>query len=190
MALGLACAGTTALAEKADRTQPMNVVADTLRYDDLKQVSEFSGHVILTKGTLTIRADKVQVRQDPQGYQYGTATAAPGQRAFFRQKREKLDEWIEGEAETLLYDGKADRVQFSTNAVIRRYQGATLLDESTGHSVVYENTSDQFTVDGHKPGGSRERVRTLLAPRTPAQALPPESANPLKPSPALTGNAS
>jgi len=35
------------------------------------------------------------VRQDPEGYQYGVATAEPGKRAFYRQKREGLDEFIE-----------------------------------------------------------------------------------------------
>jgi lipopolysaccharide export system protein LptA len=192
LALGLSLAGTLAHAEKADRNQPMNVVADTLKYDDLKQVSIFTGHVILTKGSLIIRAEKVEVRQDPQGYQYGTASTPKGQRAFFRQKRDKPDEWIEGEAEVLIYDGKADKVQFNTNAVIRRYQGTTLLDESTGHSATYDNNADQFNVDGGKSSSSTgapvQRVRTILAPRNQTDSgSAPEPINTLKPSPSLTG---
>lgn len=191
LTLGLLVAGTQALAEKADRNQPMNVVADTLKYDDLKQISVFTGHVILTKGSLIIRAERVEVRQDPQGYQYGTATATKGQRAFFRQKRDKPDEWIEGEAEVLIYDGKADKVQFNTNAVIRRFQGTSLLDESTGHTATYDNNADQFNVDGGKSSGAgaaAQRVRTILAPRNPPEAAPvPEPVTPLKPSPSLTG---
>lgn len=171
-------AGLPALAEKADKNKPMNVVADTLRYDDLQQVSEFNGHVVLTKGTLIIRADKVLVRQDPQGFQYGTATATPGKRAFFRQKRENVDEWLEGEAETLIYDGKSDTLRFTRNAVIRRYKGATLADESSGHLITYDNTTDQFSVDGERkagpagelpPGG---RIRTMLSPKTTEPATP------------------
>ena len=36
-------------AEKADRNKPMNIEADALRYDDLKQTSVFTGRVVLTK---------------------------------------------------------------------------------------------------------------------------------------------
>ncbi len=75
-------------AEKADRNKPMNVESDALRYDDLKQVSVFSGNVVLTKGSILIRGAQIEVRQDPEGYQYGLVTGAPGKQAFFRQKRD------------------------------------------------------------------------------------------------------
>ena len=46
--LALACVVLMASlrAEKADRTKPMNVEADTLRYDDVKQTSVFTGRVV------------------------------------------------------------------------------------------------------------------------------------------------
>jgi lipopolysaccharide export system protein LptA len=159
------------------------VAADSLKYDDLKQTSEFLGNVVLTKGTLVIRAQQVVVRQDPQGYQFGTAMGSAGSKAFFRQKREKVDEWIEGEALSLLYDGRADTVRFTESAVIRRYKGATLTDESSGHSIVYDNTTDVFTIDGGKrpspaSAGSNAganagagRIRAVLSPNmTPSDA--------------------
>ena len=65
-------------AERADRDKPMNIEADTLRYDDLKQTSVFTGNVVITKGTTIIRGDRVEVSQDPQGYQQATSVAAPG----------------------------------------------------------------------------------------------------------------
>ncbi|HSN78833.1 MAG TPA: lipopolysaccharide transport periplasmic protein LptA, partial [Rhodoferax sp.] len=88
-------------AENADRDKPMNVEADALRYDDAKKVSVFTGKVVLTKGTILIRGEKLEVRQDEQGYQYGVVTAESGKRALFRQKREGVDEIIEGEGETI-----------------------------------------------------------------------------------------
>src|SRR5450759_1643503 len=112
----LALNGGAACAEKADRDKPMNVESDSLRYDDLKQTSVFTGRVVLTKGTILIRGARIDVRQDADGYQYGVVTAEPGKLAFFRQKREGLDEYIEGEVETIDYDGKADRVKFSQHA--------------------------------------------------------------------------
>jgi lipopolysaccharide export system protein LptA len=179
-----------ARAEKADRDKPMNVEADSLRYDDLRQVSVFTGKVVLTKGTIIIRGARLEVRQDPDGFQYGIVTAEPGKRAFYRQKREGLDEWIEGESEVIDYDGKADRVKFIRQAELRRLRGATTADEMIGSLITYENTTDVFTVDGGpaspRPGG---RVRAVLGPReaasAPATPTPPAQ---LKPAPGVSGS--
>ena len=154
-------------AEKADRNKPMNVESDALRYDDIKQVSIFTGNVVLTKGTILIRGAQIEVRQDPEGYQHGLVTGAPGQQAFFRQKRDNLDEYIEGEGDTIEYDGKADTVRFIKKAQMRRLRGATLADETTGAVILYENLTDRFTVDGAPktataPAG---RVRAMLTPK-------------------------
>ena len=73
-------------AENADRDKPMNVEADALRYDDVKKISVFTGRVVLTKGTILIRGEKLEVRQDPQGYQYGVVTAEPGKLRVFPAK--------------------------------------------------------------------------------------------------------
>src|SRR5450830_1800351 len=133
LSVGLACA------EKADRNKPMNVESDALRFDDLKQTSVFTGRVVLTKGTIIIRGAKIDVRQDPEGYQFGVVTAEPGKLAFFRQKREGLDEFIEGEGETIEYDGRADTVKFIKQAQLRRFRGATLSDELSGAVILYNN---------------------------------------------------
>lgn len=163
-------------AEKADRDKPMNVESDALRYDDLKQTSIFTGRVVLTKGTIIVRGAQINVRQDPEGYQYGVATAEPGKLAFYRQKREGLDEFIEGEGETIEYDGKADTVKFIKNAQLRRYRGAILNDEMTGGVILYNNSTDVFTIDGGAakggPAASGGRVRAMLTPKVDA-VVPP-----------------
>src|SRR5450830_1363818 len=135
----LALVGGLACAEKADRNKPMNVESDALRYDDLKQTSVFTGRVVLTKGTILIRGTKIDVRQDADGNQFGVVTAEPGKLAFFRQKREGLDEFVEGEGETIEYDGRADTVKFIKQAQLRRFRGATLSDELSGAVILYNN---------------------------------------------------
>ncbi|MDR7306731.1 lipopolysaccharide transport periplasmic protein LptA [Rhodoferax saidenbachensis] len=165
--LALSSVAGHAWAEKADRNKPMNVEADALRYDDVKQVSVFSGHVVLTKGSILIRGAQIEVRQDPDGYQYGLVTGSTATPAFFRQKREGLDEFIEGDGDTIEYDGKADTVRFVKKAQLRRLRGATLADEVTGAVILYENLTDKFTVDGAPktaaaPAG---RVRAMLTPK-------------------------
>ena len=179
-----------AMAEKADRDMPMNAESDALRYDDLKQSSIFTGNVIITKGSILIRGARVDVFQDAQGYQQAVVIAEPGKLAYYRSKRDGVDEVIEGEGERIEYDSQADNVKFIGKAVLRRYVDGKLADESNGALIRYENTTDVFTVDGSaqpvrtasNPSG---RVRALLAPRAPAPAAKPAAtANPV-PSPGL-----
>jgi lipopolysaccharide export system protein LptA len=191
--LGL-CMGT-ANAEKADRNKPMFIESDALRVDDLKQVSVATGKVVVTKGSIIIRGARVEVRQDAEGYQYGVATGEPGGRAFFRQKREAVDEFIEGDGETIVYDGKADTVRFIKRGEMRRFKGAQLFDETSGNVIVYDNSADVFTVDsGASPGApGTGRVRTMLTPNpTPGSAAanpaPAASSAPLRQSGALGGS--
>jgi lipopolysaccharide export system protein LptA len=187
----------SALAEKADRTKPMNAEADALRFDEVKQTSVFTGNVVITKGTMVLRADRVEVRQDNEGFQFGSATATSGKRAFFRQKRDSGDEWIEGEAETIVYDGKADTVSFRGNASLRRLRGASVTDETQGALITYDNSSDVFNVSGGAqaagPGNPSGRVRAVIGPRTsvaPAAtpSAPAASAAGLRPSTSLGGD--
>lgn len=179
-----------ALAERADRDKPMNIESDTLRYEEQKQLSTFTGRVVVTKGTIVMRGARLEVRQDAAGNQNGTMYAEPGGRAFFRQKREGLNEYIEGEGETIEYDGKADSVRFVRRAEMRRLAGATLQDEVMGSVIVYNNTTEVYTVDGAPrsagapsaaPGG---RVRAVLAPRNQGGAAPPAVGEPA-PAPAV-----
>ena len=157
-------------AEKADRDRPMNIEADRLDHDDLRKVSVFQGRVIASKGTILLRGQSLEVREDPDGYQQGLLLPAPGQRAFYRQKREGLQEFFEAEAERIEYDGRRDRVILTGRAELRRLRGTTLADEIQGQVIIYDNLSDQFTVDGAPRSTSgrtdaSSRVRAVLTPK-------------------------
>lgn len=166
-----------AWAEKADRNKPMNIEADALRYDDAKQTSVFTGRVVLTKGTIIIRGGQFDVRQDPEGNQFGVVKAEPGKLAFFRQKRDARpgfpDEFMEGEGEVIEYDSKTDTVKFLQRAQVRRYVGTVLNDEMSGVVIVMDNITSVVTVDGGPtraagataPTGPAPRVRAMLTPR-------------------------
>lgn len=188
VAAALALSGSLAQAERADRDKPMNVEADAMRYDDLKQVNVFTGRVVATKGTILVRGERVEVWKDAQGYQFARVTAAPGQLAYYREKREGLDEFVEGEGEVIDYDGRADKVTFTRRAVMRRLVGSRLNDEVTGNVIVYNNITEVFTVDSARPGGkdSAGRVRAMLSPQ-PVASSPQAPAATLKPSPRLGG---
>jgi len=158
-----ALAAPAALAERADRDKPVNLESDRMNADDAKKTSVFEGRVVLTQGTMVIRADRLTVRQDGQGFQFGTAVGNP---ASFRQKREGFEEIIEGEAERIEYDGRADRVEFFNRARLRRDCG----DDVVGNYISYDAKTEQFSVQSAKgtAAGKDDRVRAVIMPK-PAQ---------------------
>jgi lipopolysaccharide export system protein LptA len=168
--LPLAGFAPLAHAERADKDKPLNIEADNMTYDDLKQVNIFTGHVVATKGTIVIKADRVEVTQDPQGYQYATGTSTGKDLAYFRQKRDGVDEYIDGDAERIDYDGKQDLTTLTTRATVRRLQGlSTVMDEVHGSVITYDGQNDFYTAkagpDVAGPGNPTGRVRAMLAPR-------------------------
>ena len=60
----------SAMAEKADRDKPIEIEADTVTSNDAKKVSVYTGNVIVTKGTLIIKGDKMVMREDEMGFQH------------------------------------------------------------------------------------------------------------------------
>ena len=70
-------ASLPAWAERADRNQPLSFAADAARVEDNQRLNILTGNVEITKGTMVVRSDRVEVRQNPDGTQ--TATAIGGQ---------------------------------------------------------------------------------------------------------------
>lgn len=186
MALALLLAGglafgTSAHAEKADREKPINVESDRVTVDDVKQLSVFEGNVFLTQGTMVIRGDRMEVHQDKEGFKLGTVW---GNRAYFKQKRDGVEENVEGWAERIEYDSRADKVQLFKKAAMKRGD-----DDVAGDYISYDATSEFFQVIG---GGSKAatsnnpdgRVRAVLQPKAKSKptAQPPL---PLKPADAI-----
>jgi lipopolysaccharide export system protein LptA len=164
------------LAEKADRNKPIHLEADRVTVNDAKQVATFTGNVVLTQGTLVMRGDRMEVRQDKEGFRRGVIW---GNLAYFRQKRDGFDEYIEGWAERVEYDGRADKVQMYNRAMLKRGQ-----DEVRGNYISYDSNTEFFQVDGGgtksasgKPGDNR--VRVILQPK-PKDAGASAPAVPLK----------
>ncbi|ADG14430.1 lipopolysaccharide transport periplasmic protein LptA [Paraburkholderia atlantica] len=192
VALPLVGFAPLAHADRADKDKPLNIEADNMTYDDLRQVSIFTGHVVATKGTILIKADRVEVSQDPQGYQFATGTSSGNNLSYFRQKREGLDEYIEGTAIRIDYDGKQDLTTLTTNATVRRLQSmTTLLDQVHGSVITYDGQNDFYTAKAGKdvagPGNPTGRVRAMLAPRNAGAAPLTGASATLTPSNSIQG---
>jgi lipopolysaccharide export system protein LptA len=175
-ALGAGLVPAPARAEKADREKPVNIEADRMFYDDLRQVNIFEGNVTLTQGTLVIRTDKLTVKQDPEGFQHGTAEKGAQGLAYFRQKRDNVDEYIEGWGERIEYDAKTEKADLITRARVLRGN-----DEVRGSLINYDGRSEFYTVTGGKQNTSannpegkvRATIQPNKAPAAPGTSAPP-----------------
>jgi lipopolysaccharide export system protein LptA len=173
LAFLLAAALPGARAEKADRGKPLTIEADqpgTL--DLLKQVVVFNGNVVVSQGTLAIRAERVEVRERADGHRSAIAMGNGGKPATFKQKRDGVDETIEGVAERIEYDSRGDVVRFAGSAQVRRLRGGVPADEISGALITYDNGNETFSVQGAPTatagaasGAGNGRIKIVLAPR-------------------------
>lgn len=163
-------------AEKADRSLPIVVEADKPGSLDLqRQVVVFNGNVQIVQGSMIIRAERIEVREQPGGYRSAIATGVPGQPASYRQKRDGVNETVEGSADRIEYDARAGTLRFVGNGAVRRLRDGVVADEITGAEIRWDDASSVFSVEGGAatPGG---RVRAVLTPRPEAAASAPSPA--------------
>lgn len=187
--IALALAAGPTLAEKGDRLKPMVLTAEKQgEVDGVNQRTELQGNVVITQGSLVLRAEKVDVRETRDGYHQAYANGKTGQPVSFRQARDLPGEAIDGVADQLEYDTKSETVRFLGNARVRLTRGAAVVDEVTGAVITYDSRAEKFTVEGgaasSNPGG---RVRMIRMPPPQPEAAPAASAPlPLQPSTTLT----
>jgi lipopolysaccharide export system protein LptA len=161
-ALCAALLASPAVAEKADRDKPVTLEADTVTIDDIRKISVYEGNVILSQGTLLLRADRVQVTQSADGLDKVVATGRP---VAFRQKLDGRDEFIEGYANRIEYAGVNSQLELIGQARLRR-DG----DELRGAQISYNANTEFYKVvsqpDAQTPAG---RVRAIIRPKPRAE---------------------
>lgn len=157
----LALPAGAALAEKADREKATQIEANKMSSDETRRLTIFEGSVVLTKGTMSVKADRIVVRQDAEGYQYATATGNP---VRFRQRLDPKEGqepvWMDGEAMRIEVDDKKQTLELHEKARVNR--GG---DEVQGALIFVDQRSDFYSVSAGKdsPGG---RVKATLQPKS------------------------
>jgi lipopolysaccharide export system protein LptA len=156
---------TSAHAEQADRSKPVNLEADSVTLDDIRKISVYQGNVILSQGTMMLRADRVNVTQNADGLDKVSATGRP---VAFRQKVEGRDEFIEGFADRIEFDSVRGQLELIGQAQLRRGS-----DELRGAQISYNANTEFYKVVGQAnaqtPSG---RVRAVIRPK-PRTDQPP-----------------
>jgi lipopolysaccharide transport protein LptA len=163
---------TTASTAVAPPEEPSTMIlSDTLHFDDTKRESTFSGNVVMTRGFMTMNADALQMREDPEGFQYGTGTVKPGKRVFIRQTRPEVYEVLEGVGVRAEYNGKTETFDLIGQAVVTRYICGQHFDTVSGERVRYSQKTDVYEAfSGPDSANSGGRVRSIAQPRARTDA--------------------
>lgn len=178
-ALLMGAVALPALAEKADRGKPMEVLSDgqqSASVDLKSKLTVISGNVVINQGTLQIRADRVEVRENPPGRYQAHAFGTAERPATFRQKRDRVDEFVEAEGERVEYDGAAEKVRFVGGAKLRLVRPSGPPDEANAAVITYDQRSDTIVFEGGAPaapGGTPGRARLIFIPRSADAASEP-----------------
>ena len=158
-----------ALAEKTDKDKPTSIEANKMSSDDARRMSIFEGNVVLTKGTVVVRADRIVVRQDPDGFQFTTAYGKP---VRFRQKGEPKGDcegvWTDGEALRVEIDDRNERIELYERARVTRDQ-----DVVNGEYIFLDQRTEFFSVSAAKgaaPTSPEGRVKAVIQPKTKPDA--------------------
>ncbi len=153
-----------------------------------RQVLVYSGNVVISQGTMILRAERMEMRTMADGYRAASALGTAAKPATWRQRRDGVDETVEGSADRIEFDGRADTLRFLGNGAVRRLRGGAVADEITGASILWDNLAEVFKVEGGttSPANPTGRVRAVLSPRAEPSASTPLVA-PLAPSRALEG---
>lgn len=152
-----------ALAERADRDKPMLLEANRVSIDDAKKIQILEGDVLITKGTMTLKADRVVIKEDQYGFQKGTAFGGKNGLARFRQKRDGKEEYVDGEGERIEYNTNSEVVELFHRAWVKSGE-----DQVRGDYIWYDAVSEKYLVtagETRDPKAPPGRVRVVIQPK-------------------------
>ncbi|MCO1333723.1 lipopolysaccharide transport periplasmic protein LptA [Microbulbifer sp. OS29] len=146
-AIALVAIAIAAQALPGDRTQKISVGSDSMSADRANNLVVYNDNVVITQGSLQIRADRVEV--------YFTASdeisrvVAVGRPAHFQQKILESQNPVKARAERIEYVISSEELQLTGQAFIDR-DGNTL----TAEKIDYDLATEQMSARS-QPGNGR-----------------------------------
>ena len=150
-------------AERADREKPIFYQGDSGGANLGSKDGELAGNVVITQGTLTIHADRIVFHQNADNSLSATAYGNP---VSFREKRDGVDEYYEGFAQRIVYDGQKRFLELFDRAVLKKSG-----DEIRSNYITYDAGTEVFKAEGRpdsRPRCRRGAAGTPRARRVPA----------------------
>jgi len=144
------CIPSLAFALKSDKDQPIYVEADGVDLDDKKGLSTYKGNVVLTQGSIIIKADKVTVTQIQGNKDHIEAT---GQPVTFQQQTEGKKGLFKGRAKKAEYTSDSETLYLTGDAVLT--QGK---DTFKSDKITYDRARAVVKAGASAKGKQRVRV--------------------------------
>ena len=161
-------AAPPAHAQRDDKKQPINYSANSGDVNYQTKIGNLSGSVVITQGTMTIRADRIAFKQNPDNSISATAYGDP---ITFRQKRDGVEEYFEGFAQRAEYDGEKELLELFDRALLKRGT-----DEIRSNYISYNTRSEVFRAEGRPDApatppdsGPGARVRGVIQPKSESE---------------------
>ncbi|MCE3003040.1 MAG: lipopolysaccharide transport periplasmic protein LptA [Xanthomonadaceae bacterium] len=159
LALVLLLTSLPAAALKSDRDKPMDIRADASSAFTGEGKATLTGNVVITQGTLEVRADRADISQSESGeVSRAVLTGAPATLA------EDLDDGgrLDARAAKIDYDMAGKLVVLTGDAVVAQPQG-----ELRGERITYNLETGRLDAGGPE-GGNRVFLRMNPQPKKPA----------------------
>lgn len=170
LSFGLSLASLS-FAEKADQDKPVILEAEKVSVNDVKQIYDLNGQVLLIKGSIIVTGEDGHIEVDPQGYEFVDIVGTPETVASFRQRREGLaDEFMQGRGTQVTYDAKTEFLTLTGDASLKRLLNMQMLDQLKGWKIEYDDVKQYYHVTPPKDAKPDDLplARAILSPRRKA----------------------
>jgi lipopolysaccharide export system protein LptA len=165
LSVSLLCAAASTWALRSDKNQPINIQADHGDFQSDSKTNNgtgvYTGHVIITQGSIRITADKATLHMLNGEIQTADMIGAP---ATFQQQPDS-GELVHGNAVEITYDQNTNQVDLLGNAHLLQGQR-----QFTAQVIHYNTSSEHVIANGGKNGG---RVHITIPPKETAGENPP-----------------
>jgi len=148
--LGALAAPLAAL--ESDQDQPVYLESDSAELDDQKALSIYRGSVIVTQGSVEIRADEVHMHHHPD--RRPRLIIATGSPATYRQAVDGEGKEMQAEALRMEYQPDRDEIVLIGEAVV--FQGE---DTLRSDRVIYDRRAALVKAGASAQGKERVRIR-------------------------------
>ena len=134
-------------AEKADQDKPIILEAEQVSVNDVQQIYDLKGQVLLIKGSIVVTGDDGRIKVDPEGYEYVDVKGLADKTASFRQRREGLaDEFMQGHGTQVIYNAKTELLTITGDASLKRLLNMQMLDQLRGWKIEYDDIKQYYRV--------------------------------------------
>lgn len=153
-------ASSSAFALKDDVNQPINIISDNQSLDMEKSVVTFTDNVVITQGSIIIKANKVVITRPTEKSGKKETVEAFGTPVIFHQQLDNGTP-VDGKANKVHYDLGNEFLTLTNNAELKQ------LDSKINGSVItYDVKKQQLKANGN----GKSRVTTVLIPSQLQQA--------------------